>query len=122
MRRTDTQRSLFVDQYFLGGYAGQSLDDLARALSLSPRQTQRLLHRYYGKPFSSKTLESRMGVTSLLLAETDRSIADIGCYTGYSSPAHFGVAFRRYFGMAPSDYRRQAGEAGERDVAAYRGA
>lgn len=105
---TDTQRSLYVDQYFLDNYADQSLKGLAKALSLSTRQTQRLLNDYYGKSFSEKTLEARMNMASLLLAETQESISDIAYYAGYSSPAHFGYAFRSHYGMPASEYRKRA--------------
>ena len=102
---TDTQRSLFVDQYFLRDYGTQSLSGLADELSLSPRQTHRLLYRYYGKSFSEKTLESRMSVAQLMLTKTEESIAHVARYAGYVSTAHFGAAFRAYCGMSASDYR-----------------
>ena len=106
MPSTDAQRSLFVDQYFLLHYGTQSLNELAKQLALSPRQTQRLLQRYYGKSFSEKMLESRMSVAQLLLTKTYDSIASIAHRSGYGSPAHFGAAFRAYFGMSASEYRR----------------
>ncbi|MBT1161081.1 AraC family transcriptional regulator [Bifidobacterium sp. SO1] len=103
---TDMQRSMLVDQYFLRDYGKQSLSGLAEELALGPRQTQRLLQRYYGKSFSEKTLESRMGFARLLLTETDASITDIAQHAGYASTAHFGAAFRTCYGAAPSEYRR----------------
>ncbi|OZG65177.1 alfa-amylase [Bifidobacterium hapali] len=102
---TDTQRSMFIDQYFLRDYATQSLSGLADELSLSQRQTQRLLYRYYGKSFSQKTLESRMSVAQLMLTKTEESIANVARYAGYVSTAHFGAAFRAYCGMSASEYR-----------------
>lgn len=99
------ERSLFVDQYFLGGYDSQSLEDLAKRLSLSTRQTQREIIRYYGMTFREKSAESRMDVAGLLLDETDEPIAAIAGRVGYASPEHFSAAFRRRYGMSPSAYR-----------------
>ena len=40
------------------------------------------------------------------LTSTRLGIADIGYRLGYQDPANFGRAFRRWYGMAPGEYRR----------------
>lgn len=46
--------SIIIEEYFLYEYASLSLNDLADRLKLSPRQTQRLIWKYYGKSFQQK--------------------------------------------------------------------
>ena len=41
-----------------------------------------------------------------LLLDPDVSLLEIGYAVGYSDPAHFSNAFRRWTGMSPKDYRR----------------
>jgi len=100
--------SIIIEEYFLNEYASLSLDTLADKLKLSPRQTQRLIWKYYGKSFQQKKVEARMSMASLLLKEKDRSIAYISDTLGYSSPEHFSAAFRKYYKMSPSEYRKLA--------------
>jgi len=98
--------SIIIEEYFLYEYASLSLNDLANKLGLSPRQTQRLIWKDYGKSFQQKKEEARMSMASLLLKEKDRSIAYISDTLGYSSPEHFSAAFRRYYKMSPSEFRK----------------
>ena len=98
--------SIIIEEYFLYEYASLSLNALADKLKLSPRQTQRLIWKYYGKSFQQKKAEARMSVASILLKDEDRSIAFIADTLGYSSPEHFSAAFRKYYKMSPSEFRK----------------
>lgn len=49
-----------------------------------------------------------MSVASILLRDKDRSIAFIADELGYSSPEHFSSAFRKYYKMSPSEFRKLA--------------
>jgi AraC-like DNA-binding protein len=42
-----------------------------------------------------------------LLGNPDFDIAEVSHELGYGDPANFGRACRRWFGMAPSQYRRR---------------
>lgn len=100
--------SIIIEEYFLYEYASLSLNALADRLGLSPRQTQRLIWKYYGKSFQQKKADARMSVASILLRQKDQSIAYISDTLGYSSPEHFANAFRKYYKMSPSEFRKQA--------------
>jgi AraC family transcriptional regulator, positive regulator of tynA and feaB len=39
----------------------------------------------------------------------NRSVAEIAFSWGFTSQAHFSLAFRAHTGLAPRDFRRQAG-------------
>jgi transcriptional regulator GlxA family with amidase domain len=47
-----------------------------------------------------------------LLADTDRSIAEIGHEVGFCSQSYFGVVFRRVSGASPFAYRAQFRKSG----------
>ena len=47
-------KSVIIEEYFLYEYQDLSLPDLSDRLKLSPRQTQRLLMEYYGKPSAKR--------------------------------------------------------------------
>lgn len=98
--------SIIIEEYFLYEYDTLSLNTLADRLKLSPRQTQRLIWKYYGKSFQQKKTEARMSVASILLRDQNRSIAFIADTLGFSSPEHFSAAFRKYYKMSPSEFRR----------------
>lgn len=103
---SETKRSLQIDQYFLGNYRNLSLNDLAHNLSLSPRQTQRLLKQFYQQTFLEKLLEARMNTATLLLKETNQTISQISENVGYSSVEHFTYAFKKHYGLTAADYRK----------------
>jgi AraC-like DNA-binding protein len=49
--------------------------------------------------------QARFEVAAELIEFSDRQLTDVGFEVGYSDPAHFTRAFRRWAGMAPRQYR-----------------
>lgn len=105
----EQQTPVIIERYFLTEYHDLSLDELCSRLHLSPRQTERLLQKLYGKNFSQKKAESRMSTAVTLLTETNLSIAQIAEELGYASAPYFSSAFRSYFKVSPVTYRKQQG-------------
>lgn len=86
----------------LEGYP--KVDWVARKLSMSRRSLQRALGAE-GCSFSA-VLEGLIRDRALVLLRSGTlSVTDIALQLGYSDSAHFGRAFRRWTGMAPSRYR-----------------
>jgi len=100
-------KPVIIDDYFLREYKTLSLENLANRLGLSPRQTERYLKEHYGKTFIQKKNESKMSTAALMLVDTQDSITDISDALGYSSIEHFSTAFKRYYKMSPSEYRKK---------------
>lgn len=98
--------SVIIEEYFLYEYRSLSLEELAKRLQRSPRQTQRLLLEYYGKSYQQKKAEAKMSAAAILLADQSKNIASISEELGYSSPEHFSAAFRGYYGATPREYRK----------------
>lgn len=100
--------TFLIEEYFLYQYASLSLETLASRLDLSPRQTQRLLQKHYGKTFLQMKTEARMSAASVLLTGTGDSITSIADALGYSSMEHFSAAFKSYYQITPRQYRKSA--------------
>jgi len=68
----------------------------------------RIFRQLYGMSFHEKLIENRMTSAADLLKNSGLSIEVIGERLGYSTSAGFYTAFRDYYGMSPSEYRKQA--------------
>lgn len=87
-----------------------SLADAARTLGFSPRSLQRRLARL-GLTFEVMVDDWRRETAQGHLRENGLSVAEIAVLLGYSHPAHFIRAFRRWQRSTPLAYRRIAGRA-----------
>ena len=83
------------------------MDDVAAALGMHRRTLDRHLQKHgvhYGE------IEESVGeeVARQLLRDTDLQVQQVAESLHFSSAANFATAFRRWTGMTPSEYRRQA--------------
>lgn len=88
-----------------GGRSG--IDTLAEATGTSVRTLQRYL-RSLGTSYSQLVDEVRMQAALAMLENSKVRLTDIAFELGYSDPAHFTRAFRRWAGVSPSEYRADA--------------
>ena len=98
---------IIVEESFLYEYENLTLQKLSSRLGLSARQTERLLKDTYGKTFLQKKTEAKMSAAIVLLTDSQKSITDIAYELGYSSVEHFSHAFKRYYGIMATAYRRE---------------
>lgn len=97
-----------IDQFFNHNYHGNSdLRSLAVELNLSVRQTDRVLHRIYGKGFREKMNECRLAVALDLLRNTDKSMTQISEILGYGGPTNFSAFIKKQTGKTPAQIRRE---------------
>ncbi|HIS55362.1 MAG TPA: helix-turn-helix domain-containing protein [Candidatus Fimimorpha excrementavium] len=101
-----TDQTLLAERYFLYSYDHLSLEELAKLLGLSIRQTQRFLLKHYGKTFCEKKKESRMAAALLLLSSTTQTITSISEKLGFASVEYFSASFKNYYGKTPQEYRK----------------
>jgi AraC-like DNA-binding protein len=88
-----------------GGRAG--LESVARRLAMSPRTLQRRL-RECGVPFNDVVDEMRFRAAKSYLALGDVAASEVAYLLGFAEQSSFNRAFRRWCGLTPSEYRRQA--------------
>lgn len=79
------------------------LDTVARSMGLSARTLQRRL-KDCGVDFEDLLDETRRSEALRLMAEGGHTMTEIAYRIGYSDPAHFTRAFRRWTGTTPSRF------------------
>ncbi|MEQ8768969.1 MAG: AraC family transcriptional regulator [Phycisphaerales bacterium] len=84
----------------------RSLASIARAVHASPYHLARVFRAWTGQSIGSYRVQLRLRAAAEQLAETDDTITNIACRTGFASHAHLTTAFRRAFGVTPSAFRR----------------
>ena len=90
------------------GHAPLCLDEVARAVGCSKYHLCREFKRLLGVTIHRYQLRLRLGeALSRLSAETG-SLTALALDLGFSSHSHFTAAFRREFGLVPSDVRSGA--------------
>jgi AraC-like DNA-binding protein len=83
-----------------------SLQDVARAVSLSPGHLTTVVRRKTGQTVQAWIAERRMAEARRLLVETDLAVAEVGWQVGYGDPGYFARSFRRAHGTTPLGWRR----------------
>ena len=91
-------------------YASElSLDDIARRVASSRRQLQRAYAEIGRTTFRDHLTRVRMERAAEMLAARTLTVREVAHRVGYRQPAQFAKAFRRYRGVAPSDFKAAAG-------------
>lgn len=85
-------------------YARPTRERIAKRLQISERTLQRRLDDW-GISFEELLYDYRKNQALRLLQRRDHSILEIAYSLGYSDPAHFTRAFRRWTNMSPIAYR-----------------
>ena len=92
------------------GDPGLSAVTIAMLLGITPRYVHLVLEET-GKSFTHHVLEQRLDKAAALLRDLrsrNRKIADIAAEAGFTDLSYFNRAFRRHFGVTPSDLRAAA--------------
>jgi AraC-like DNA-binding protein len=83
-----------------------SLAGIGRAVHYSPYHLARLFRREVGEPIHRYQNRLRLGAALDRLAAGEDDLTELAFDLGFSSHSHFTTAFRRQFGVSPSDFRR----------------
>jgi len=81
-----------------------SIEEIAKAIEIPRHKLQRNL-KEHGTSFSELLGQEKFSRAKDKLVNSSLKIATISTQLGYSDPAHFTCAFRRWSGMSPSEYR-----------------
>lgn len=82
-----------------------SLDDIARRVASSRRQLQRAYAEVGKTTFRDHLTAVRMERAAEMLLQPHLTVREVAYRVGYRQPAQFAKTFRRYRGLAPSDFR-----------------
>lgn len=89
------------------GHCGQ--EQVAESLHLNAKKMQRQLGKE-GTTFSELLDKVRQCIARQLLIETDAPVSQIAGLLDYASPGPFIVAFQRWEGTSPLQYRKRQRE------------
>ena len=84
-----------------------TVDEMAKRCYMSVRDLQRFLDKAYSKSFTDLKMEYRMSFAANKLQFSNDSISKIADDCGYSSSEHFSYAFKNYYKVSPSKYRKE---------------
>jgi AraC-like DNA-binding protein len=87
---------------------GDSLSDVARAVGVSVFHLCRLFRKLSGVTLHQYRNQLRLKHSLGLLRDSD-DILEVAVELGYSGHSHFTAAFRRAFGVSPSEWRARIG-------------
>jgi transcriptional regulator GlxA family with amidase domain len=84
------------------------IDEVAGRVATSPRQLQRIFADVAGIGFRSYLRRLRMSKAAELLATTPFPVKEIARRVGYGDASQFSKAFKRTYGISPSQCRTMA--------------
>ncbi len=93
------------------------LEDLARRVSLSRRQVERLFEKHLNTTPLRHYLSLRLRKAKQLLEMTSMPVVDVAVACGFVSSSHFAKSFKDHFRMAPSKTRTTLVELARRSAA-----
>lgn len=84
-----------------------SLEELSALVGLSRRQLERLFQKYLKCVPTRYYMELRLKQARLLLLQSNKPVVDVALACGFVSATHFSKCYRDFFGIPPSEARRQ---------------
>ena len=90
------------------------ISQIASRVGISARQVERLFREQIGASPKAFYIGLRLARARTLLRQTINPILSIAVECGFGSTSHFSHAYKREFGVAPTDERRRAENAGAR--------
>ena len=86
---------------------------LAKDVSMSTRQLERLFRRYLDRSPKRYYMELRLQKARNLLMQTDMSVINVALACGFASPSHFSKCYRTHYDTTPY---RERGSKSSRNV------
>lgn len=84
-----------------------TITELSRIFSISPTAMKSAFKDVYGLPLYAYLRVCRLHAAREMLETGALSVADVASRVGYENPGKFTAAFRKFYGAAPSEYRRK---------------
>ena len=101
---TCTQRTLHhIERHLRENIA---IEDISSVANYSPFHLQRIFKHVVGDSVKDYVRKRRMTEAAKLLVGSNQNTVDIGCEFGYQSREAFSRAFKRTYGMTPTEVRQ----------------
>ena len=92
-----------------------NVEALASEVGLSRVQLHRRMKELTGIPVGDFIRNLRLQQAARLLAAGDTTVSQVTYAVGFSNPTHFSTAFKKHFGVTPSEYIIKAANKREQD-------
>lgn len=109
-KQEDTNRlnPNFISQYIELHYMENLyLDHIAEIVETSPKYFSSYFKKTFGINYVEYLNKVRLSHAKELLKDSSLSISEIGEKTGYMNSSTFTTTFKKYYGISPSEYRKQ---------------
>ena len=90
-----------------------STEELADLLRIPTYRFSRSFRQAFGKSPHFFVTGIRMENAKKKLSEGDSSILQVALSVGYENPSHFTRVFKKFYGLAPSDFQKSQEEINE---------
>ncbi len=87
--------------------SGITIREIAAKLGVSEMTLLRAFHKYLSMSPSEYVLKVRMEKAIKMLDNPDYTIKDVASCLGYKNQLYFSSAFRKYYAVSPSAYRKE---------------
>ena len=87
--------------------AAPTIEQLARACGMNTFQLKHGFKQLFGLPVYALYQRERMQAAWDLIATGRMTVTEAGDHLGYANMSHFGAAFRKVFGILPSELKRR---------------
>lgn len=94
-----------IDEYYADDL---TVEGVARRVATSRRQLQRCFNQLGGESFRDCLTRVRMERAADMLRHGRLPVRHVASAVGYRQPAQFAKAFRRLYGVTPTEYRYAA--------------
>lgn len=84
------------------------VDDVCRAFGYSKSFLSRLFREHTGETIAAFAVARKMERAKELLRQDDLNVAQISSQLSFESPQYFARAFKRQFGMTPTEFKNRA--------------
>lgn len=96
-----------VKKYIVENIRTVTLEDAAIKVNLSSGYLSRLFKEKMGITFSEYVTNEKMKYAAILLKSTNYKTYEVADMVGYDNPRNFTRAFKQYYNMTPSEFRKQ---------------
>lgn len=86
--------------------AHYTVEGFAEKYGISPSSLKKYFCKLYGMPISMYLHQLRMKESARLIDTGSLSMGEIAEKVGYKNQSKFGIAFKKYFGKSPLEYKR----------------
>lgn len=86
-----------------------SLNELSELAGVSPQYFGRLFKERLNMRPMEYIARIKVSKAKIMLLDSDMPVSEISEKLGYNSPTYFGIVFKKYEGLSPSEFRKNRG-------------